>query len=59
MAVVGESSRFGLPDDLCWLPVVPTATVEVGVVARRLNRSPVADRMLEEAVGIAAELGWL
>ena len=59
VSIVGESSRTGLPDGLCWLPVVPTATVEVGVVARRHNRSPVADRMLEEAVGIAAELGWL
>ena len=23
VAVVGESSRFGLPDDLCWLPLSP------------------------------------
>jgi DNA-binding transcriptional LysR family regulator len=59
VSIVGESSRVGLPDGLCWLPVVPAATVEVGVVARRHNRSPVADRMLEDAVVIGAELGWL
>ena len=58
VAVVGESSRLGLPDELCWVPLAPEAALAVSLVARRHRRSPAVTRMLEAAEGIARELGW-
>jgi hypothetical protein len=59
VAIIGESSRTGLPDALCWLPLVPPASFEVGMLARRHNRSRAVDRMLDAATGIADALGWI
>jgi DNA-binding transcriptional LysR family regulator len=59
VAVVGESSRFGLPDELCYLPLCPPVTLEVGFLARRHKRSPAVDRILEAAAAIAGDLGWM
>jgi DNA-binding transcriptional LysR family regulator len=59
VAIIGESSRQGLPDELRWVPLSPPAALEVSLVARRYNRPPAADRMLETAVEVSATLGWL
>jgi len=59
VAIIGESSRQGLPDELRWVPLSPPAALEVSLVARRYNRPPAADRMLERAVEVSATLGWL
>ncbi len=59
VAIIGESSRAGLPDELCWLPLVPPASFEVSLLVRRHNRSPAVGRMLDAATGIADALGWI
>ncbi len=59
VAVVGESSRFGLPDDLCWLPLSPAVSFAVSTLARRRNRSPALGRVLDATQRVAADLGWL
>jgi len=59
VAIVGESTRDGLPDDLCWLPLDPPADLEIALVARRNRRSPALDQVLDAAGPIAVELGWL
>lgn len=59
VAIIGESSRSGLPDALCWLPLDPPASFEVSMLARRHNRSPAVDRLLDAATGIADALGWI
>jgi DNA-binding transcriptional LysR family regulator len=58
VAIIGESSRQGLPDELRWLPLSPPAALDVSLVARRYNRPPAVDRMLETAVEVSAALGW-
>ena len=58
VAIVGESSRLGLPDELCWVPLHPEVRLEVSFLVRSHNRSPVVDRTLDAAEVIAAELGW-
>jgi DNA-binding transcriptional LysR family regulator len=58
VAVIGESSRQGLPDELRWVPLNPPAALEVGLVARRYNRPAAVDRMLETAAEVSAGLGW-
>jgi DNA-binding transcriptional LysR family regulator len=58
VAIVGESSGLGLPD-LQWLPLAPAVSFDVALVTRRHDRSPVVDRMLEAAAGVAGELGWI
>jgi DNA-binding transcriptional LysR family regulator len=58
VAVIGESSRQGLPDELTWVPLSPPAALEVSLVARRYNRPVAVDRMLETAAEVSAELGW-
>jgi DNA-binding transcriptional LysR family regulator len=58
VAIIGESSRYGLPGELRWLPLSPPATLEVSLVARRYNRSAAAERLLETAVQVVAALGW-
>jgi DNA-binding transcriptional LysR family regulator len=59
VAVVGESSRVGLPDDLCWLPLSPAVSFDVSWLARRRNRSPALSRLLDASERVAADLGWL
>jgi len=59
VAIVGESTRNGLPDDLRWLPLDPPADLEIALVARRNGRSPALDQVLDAAGPIAVELGWL
>ncbi len=59
VAITGESSAaLGLPDELCWIPLSPPVTLEVGLLARRHNRSPAADRLFEAAGQISEDLGW-
>jgi DNA-binding transcriptional LysR family regulator len=59
VAIVGESSRIGLPDELLWLPLSPPTSLEVSFVARRDNRSPAVERLLDEAAAISYSLGWI
>jgi DNA-binding transcriptional LysR family regulator len=59
VAIIGESSRQGLPDELRWVPLSPPAALEVSLVARRYNRPAAVDRMLGTAVEVSAGLGWL
>jgi DNA-binding transcriptional LysR family regulator len=59
VALVGESTRSGLPGELCWRPVSPAAALPVDLLARAHGRSPAVDRIFAAAAEIAAELGWL
>jgi DNA-binding transcriptional LysR family regulator len=59
VAIVGESSRLELPEELCWLPLTPPVSFEVSLVVRAHNRSPAVDRMLDAATGIANAVGWI
>jgi DNA-binding transcriptional LysR family regulator len=59
VAIVGESSRVDLPDELRWLPLSPPVSFEVSLLTRSHNRSPAVDRMLDAASGIADALGWI
>ena len=59
VAIVGESSRLDLPEELRWLPLTPTVSFDVSLVTRTHNRSPAADRILDAASGIADALGWI
>jgi DNA-binding transcriptional LysR family regulator len=59
IAIIGESSRVGLPSGLCLLPLSPPASVEVSLLVKRYNRSPVVDLILESAPDISEEFGWL
>jgi len=58
VAVIGESSRLGLPDELRWVPLSPPVALEVSLVVRRYNRPAAVDRMLETAAEVSAGLGW-
>ena len=59
VAIVGESTIAGLPEELCWLPLSPPATLEVSVLARRHNRSAAVSRMLDAAAATSSALGWI
>jgi len=60
VVITGESSTsVGLPEQLRWLPLSPPASFEVSLLARRHNRSPAVDRMLDAATAICGELGWI
>jgi DNA-binding transcriptional LysR family regulator len=60
VVITGESSSsLGLPEQLCWLPLSPSASFEVSLLARRHNRSPAVNRMLDAATTISGELGWI
>jgi DNA-binding transcriptional LysR family regulator len=59
VAIVGESSRVDLPEELRWLPLAPPVSFDVSLVTRSHNRSPAVDRMLDAATGIADALGWI
>ena len=52
VAIIGESSRQGLPGELRWVPLRPPAALEVSLVARRYNRPAAVDPMLETAVEV-------
>ena len=58
VAIVGESSRIGLPGELAWLPLAPPAALETRLLARAFGRSAAAARLLAAAEQIADELGW-
>jgi DNA-binding transcriptional LysR family regulator len=58
VAIIGESSRTGLPDGLRWVRLSPPVALEVSLVARRYDRSPVVDRMLDTATEVSGALGW-
>ena len=59
VVIIGESVLGGLPEELCWLPLNPSVSFAVSVLARSHNRSPAVDRMLDAATGIADALGWI
>ncbi len=60
VAIVGESSRLGLPDDLRWVPLSgPRCASTWSLLVRSHNRSPAVDRILDTAQRVAAELGWM
>ncbi len=59
VSIVGESTTSGLPDELCWLALSPPANFEVSLIARSHRRSPAVSRVLEEAVTISEDLGWV
>jgi DNA-binding transcriptional LysR family regulator len=59
VAIVGESSRAGLPAGLAWRPLAPPVALETGLVVRALNRGPAVERLIGVASEIAADLGWL
>jgi DNA-binding transcriptional LysR family regulator len=58
VAIVGESSRMGLPEELCWSPLAPAVSLDVALLARRHNRPPAVDRLLDAVGDVAGELGW-
>jgi DNA-binding transcriptional LysR family regulator len=58
VAIVGESTRVGLPGELVWLPLSPPAALPVALLARRADRAPAAARLLDAAEEVADELGW-
>ena len=60
VVITGESSSsLGLPDQLCWLPLSPSVSFVVSLLARRHNRSPAVSRLVDAATTIAGELGWI
>jgi DNA-binding transcriptional LysR family regulator len=59
VAIVGESTTSGLPNELCWVSLAPPACFEVSLTARRHARSPAVSRMLDTAAAIAEDLGWI
>ena len=59
VAIVGESTTSELPAELCWVSVSPPACFDISLVARGHGRSPAVDRMLEDAVQISEDLGWV
>ena len=59
VVIIGESSSsLGLPEQVCWMPLVPPASFEVFLLARRHNRSPAVNRLFDAAAAISGELGW-
>jgi DNA-binding transcriptional LysR family regulator len=58
VAIVGESSSLGLLEELCWVPLDPPIGLEVGLLVRSQDRSPVVDRIRAAAAGVADSLGW-
>jgi DNA-binding transcriptional LysR family regulator len=58
VAIVGESARISVPPELEWVPLGGTATLEVRLLARALNRPPAVTRFLESAQAVADELRW-
>jgi DNA-binding transcriptional LysR family regulator len=58
VAVVGESSCVGLPEELRWVPLAPRAALDVRLLARKSGRPPVVSRLLDMAEAVADGLGW-
>lgn len=58
VAIVGDSTRVGLPGGLAWIPLEPPAAFEVRMLARTLNRPPPVERFLDVAEIVADELAW-
>ena len=58
VAIIGESSSVGLPAGLRLLPLTPPAAMEVSLLVRRYNRSPIVDQMLETLPAVTEQLGW-
>ncbi|MFC1410814.1 LysR substrate-binding domain-containing protein [Streptacidiphilus sp. N1-12] len=59
VTIVGESGRVGLPAGLVWLPLDPASAVEIQLVTRGQNRSPVVERLLKVAGETSRQQGWL
>ena len=59
VAIIGESASVGLPPGLCLLPLAPPAEIEVSLLVRRYNRSPVVDQILETVPAVCEDLGWI
>jgi DNA-binding transcriptional LysR family regulator len=60
ITIIGESSiSIGFPDELCWVPLSPPASLEVALLTRQHRRSPAVDRLLEAAITISSDLGWV
>ncbi len=59
VSIVGESTTSGLPDELCWVSLSPHPCFEISLIARRHRRSPVVSRVLDTAVAISDDLGWI
>jgi hypothetical protein len=59
VAIVGESSCTGLSAELAWRALTPSRSLGIDLVARRHDRSPAVDRLLDAADRIAGELGWV
>ena len=58
VAIVGESTRAGLPAGLTWLALMPPTAFEIALLVREGGRRPVVDRLLAAALDAARELGW-
>jgi hypothetical protein len=57
--IIGESSSsLGLPEGVCWMPLVPSASFEVSLLARRHNRAAAVNRLFDAAAAICGELDW-
>jgi len=59
VAIIGESSNVGLPAGLCLRPLTPPAAMEVCLLVRRYNRSPIVEHIMRTLPDVAEELGWL
>jgi DNA-binding transcriptional LysR family regulator len=59
VSIVGVSTISGLPEELCWVALSPPACFEVSLIARPHNRSPAVSRILDAAVAVAQDLGWI
>ena len=59
VSIIGESTTSGLPEELSWVALEPPACFEVSLIARRHSRSPAVGRVLDSAVVISADLGWI
>ena len=58
IAIVGDSTRVGLPPGLNWIALSPPTTFDVRLLARSLNRPPAVERLLDVAEIVADELAW-
>jgi DNA-binding transcriptional LysR family regulator len=58
VAIVGESTRVGLPSELAWVRLEPPAALPVKLLVRAGDRQPAVARLLDAAEAIADELGW-
>jgi len=59
VAIVGESTRGGLPPGLTWIGLTPPTTFEIALLVRDGARRPVVDRLVAVAADAARELGWV